>query len=264
MLNHQRLNNDGRMEKLKKQLPHIGRRRAPEKLAAGEVACQDCGMDPMCSILEYAEEGSYVPEGVLLRRRQVARGETIFLKDDSFRSVFAVKSGSFKTYIPKVSGHDQVVGFHLIGELIGMEGLSSQRYPYTARALQDSSVCELRMESLAETGYLLEELQRGIISMLSAEVAFNHQLITALIHQSADQRLAGFLLNLTKRLYSRGMRQAEFQIGMSRSDIGSYLGLASETVSRALTRFQKNGLIQLRHKRLRLLDPDGLREIAEH
>jgi CRP/FNR family transcriptional regulator len=120
------------------------------------------------------------------------------------------------------------------------------------------------MESLAETGYLLEELQRGIISMLSAEVAFNHQLITALIHQSADQRLAGFLLNLTKRLYSRGMRQAEFQIGMSRSDIGSYLGLASETVSRVLTRFQKIGLIQLRHKRLRLLDPDGLREIAEH
>ncbi len=252
------------MQRQRKQIPQIGRKKTPEKLAAGEVACQDCGMDPMCSILEYAEEESSVPEGVLLRRRHVARGETIFLKDDPFRSVFAVKSGSFKTYIPKVSGYDQVVGFHLIGELIGMEGLSGQHYPYTARALQDSSVCELRMESLSETGYLLEELQRGIINMLSAEVAFNHQLITTLIHQSADQRLAGFLLNLTRRLQARGMRQVEFQIGMSRSDIGSYLGLASETVSRVLTRFQKNGLIQLRHKRLRLLDPDSLRGIAEH
>ncbi|WP_084610323.1 helix-turn-helix domain-containing protein [Sedimenticola selenatireducens] len=252
------------MERVKKQIPQIGRRRVSDKAAADEVACQDCGMDPMCSILEYAEEGSNVPEGVLLRRRHVARGETIFLKDDPFRSVFAVKSGSFKTYIPKVSGYDQVVGFHLIGELVGMEGLSGQRYPYTARALQDSSVCELRMESLSESGYLLEDLQQGIINMLSAEVAFNHQLITTLIHQSADQRLAGFLLNLTKRLHARGMRQIEFQIGMSRSDIGSYLGLASETVSRVFTRFQKNGLIQLRHKRLRLLDQDGLRDIAEH
>lgn len=221
-------------------------------------------MDPMCSILEYAEEGSNVPEGVLLRRRHVARGETIFLKDDSFRSVFAVKSGSFKTYIPKVSGYDQVVGFHLIGELVGIEGLSGQRYPYTARALQDSSVCELRMESLSGSGYPLEDLQQGIINMLSTEVAFNHQLIATLIHQSADQRLAGFLLNLSKRLHARGMRQIEFQIGMSRSDIGSYLGLASETVSRVFTRFQKHGLIQLRHKRLRLLDQDGLRDIAEH
>lgn len=252
------------MNIVKKQIPQIGRRRQPEKPAPGEVACQDCGLDPMCSILEYAEEGSNVPEGVLLRRRKVARGETIFLKDDKFRSVFAVKSGSFKTYVPKASGQDQVVGFHVIGELIGMEGLSGLRYPYTARALQDSSVCELRMESLADTGYLLEELQQGIIKMLSTEVAFNHQLITTLIHQSADQRLAGFLLNLTRRLRARGMRQLEFQIGMSRSDIGSYLGLASETVSRVFTRFQKSGLIQLRHKRLRLLDLEGLREIAEH
>jgi len=218
----------------------------------------------MCSILDYADEESNVPEGVLLRRRHVARGETIFLKDDPFRSVFAVKSGSFKTYIPTISGVDQVVGFHVIGELVGIEGLADQRYPYTARALQDSSVCELRFEALSGSGREREALQQGIINILSTEVAFNHQLITALIHQSADQRLAGFLLNLTKRLHTRGMRQVEFQIGMSRSDIGSYLGLASETVSRVLTRFQKAGLIQLRHKRLQLLDEEGLSDIAEH
>ncbi|MCW8889296.1 MAG: helix-turn-helix domain-containing protein [Sedimenticola sp.] len=252
------------MDRQRKPIPHIGHRRTPEKKLPGEVACEDCGLDPMCSILDYADEESNVPEGVLLRRRHVARGETIFLKDDPFRSVFAVKSGSFKTYIPKHTGLDQVVGFHVIGELVGIEGLADQRYPYTARALQDSSVCELRLEALSESGREREQLQQGIINMLSAEVAFNHQLITALIHQSADQRLAGFLLNLTQRLHTRGMRQAEFQIGMSRSDIGSYLGLASETVSRVLTRLQKGGLIQLRHKRLQILDADGLSDIAEH
>ncbi|MCW8908271.1 MAG: helix-turn-helix domain-containing protein [Sedimenticola sp.] len=251
------------MDRQRKQIPQIGAKKRLDVKGAGEVDCQDCGLDPMCSILEYAEEGSDVPEGILLRRRQVSRGETIFMKDDPFRSVFAVKSGSFKTYIPKFSGIDQVVGFHVIGELIGIEGIAAERYPYTARALQDSSVCELRIESLQETGRELETLQKGIISMLSAEVAFNHQLIASLIHQSADQRLAGFLLNLSDRLHARGMRQEEFQIGMSRSDIGSYLGLASETVSRVLTRFQKQGLIQLRHKRLRLLDRAGLEELAE-
>ncbi|MCW8944444.1 MAG: helix-turn-helix domain-containing protein [Sedimenticola sp.] len=252
------------MDRQRKPIPHIGRKATLEKQLPGEVACDDCGLDPMCSILDYADEESNVPEGVLLRRRHVARGETIFLKDDPFRSVFAVKSGSFKTYIPKISGTDQVVGFHVIGELVGIEGLADQRYPYTARALQDSSVCELRLEALSDSGREREELQQGIINILSTEVAFNHQLITALIHQSADQRLAGFLLNLTKRLHTRGMRQVEFQIGMSRSDIGSYLGLASETVSRVLTRFQKAGLIQLRHKRLQLLDEEGLSDIAEH
>jgi CRP/FNR family transcriptional regulator len=252
------------MDRQRKTIPQIGHRRSSEKQLPGEVACEDCGLDGMCSILDYAEDDSNVPDGILLRRRHVARGETIFLKDDPFRSVFAVKSGSFKTYIPKISGVDQVVGFHVIGELVGIEGLADQRYPYTARALQDSSVCELRLEALSDSGREHDELQQGIINMLSAEVAFNHQLITALIHQSADQRLAGFLLNLTKRLHTRGMRQAEFQIGMSRSDIGSYLGLASETVSRVLTRFQKGGLIQLRHKRLQIIDHEGLSDIAEH
>lgn len=227
-----------------------------------EVACEDCGLDPMCSVLNYAEEGSDVPEGVLLRRRQVARGETIFMRDDPFRSVFAVKSGSFKSYVPKGSGGDQVVGFHVIGELVGTEGLSTQRYPYTARALEDSSVCELRIERLDEANRSPEDLQQAIIKMLGATVTFNHELITSLVHQSADERVAGFLLILSKRLQKSGINKNEFQIGMSRSDIGSYLGLASETVSRVLTRLQKAGCIELRHKRLKVLDQLGLEMVA--
>ena len=228
-----------------------------------EVECKDCGLDPMCALLDYAEEDSGVPEGVLLRRRPVSRGETIFHKGDPFRSIFAVKSGSFKTYVPKLDRVDQVVGFHLYGELIGAEGLAANSYPFTARALEDSSICELRMELLPETGRTLEALQEGIIALLGWEVAFNHQLIASLVHQSADQRIAGFLLSLSDRLQRRGMPKTEFRMSMSRSDMGNYLGLASETVSRALTRFQNSGLIRLRHKYLVLLDPARLAEIAD-
>jgi CRP/FNR family transcriptional regulator len=228
----------------------------------GEIACEDCSLDPMCSILDYAEDGSNVPEGILLRRRHVARGETIFLKDDLFRSVFAVKTGSFKTYVPRLAGDDQVVGFHLVGELMGAEGLSNKRYPYTARALEDSLVCELRLERLSEANRGKEELQEGVIAMLGSAVAFNHELIASLVHQSAEQRIAGFLLSLTRRLIKAGMTQPEFQIGMSRSDIGSYLGLASETVSRVLTRLQKSGYIELRHKRLKISNRGALEALA--
>ena len=242
--------------------------------AALEVECENCGLDPMCDLLGYAEEGSQVPEGVLLRRCPVSRGsislhfsgsedETIFRKGDPFRSIFAVKSGSFKTYVPKTDKQDQVVGFHLAGELIGAEGLAGNAYPYTARALEDSSVCELRLEGLSETGRPVEALQQGIITLLGGEVAFNHELISTLVHQSADQRIAGFLLSLSTRLQRRGLPQSEFKMGMSRSDIGNYLGLASETVSRVLTRFQKSDFIRLNHKCLVIIDREALAAVAE-
>lgn len=228
-----------------------------------EVECENCGLDPMCDLLGYAEEGSQVPEGVLLRRCPVSRGETIFRKGDPFRSIFAVKSGSFKTYVPKTDKQDQVVGFHLMGELIGAEGFAGKAYPYTARALEDSSVCELRLEGLGETGRSVEAVQQGIITLLGGEVAFNHELISTLVHQSADQRIAGFLVSLSTRLQRRGLPQTEFKMGMSRSDIGNYLGLASETVSRVLTRFQQSDFIRLNHKRLVIVDRDALTAVAE-
>jgi CRP/FNR family transcriptional regulator len=228
-----------------------------------EVECQDCGLDPMCSILEYAEEDSGVPEGILLRRRPVDRGETIFRKGDLFHSIYAVKSGSFKSYVPHVDHPDQVVGFHLYGELIGSEGMAEGSYPYTARALERSSVCELRLEKLSQTGRSLEELQGALIKMLGKEVAFGHELIATLVHQSAEQRIAGFILSMSERLQRRGIPSVEFNISMSRSDIGNYLGLAGETVSRILTKMQKQGVIRLQHKRIVVLDPRELDRLAQ-
>ncbi len=228
-----------------------------------EIECQDCDLDPLCSILGYGDEDSGLPEGILLRHRHLSRGETIYRKDDPFHSFYTVKAGSFKTYVPKPSGGEQVVGFHLFGELMGSEGLSNGSYPYTTRALENSAVCELRLDGLPQSGRSHSELQQGIIKMLGSEISFSRQLIASMIHQSAEQRVVGVLTNLSLRLESKGMPCFQFRLGMSRSDIGAYLGLASETVSRILTKLQKAGLIELRHKRLNLLDRDRLLKIAE-
>ncbi len=234
-----------------------------ESVSRLAVACQDCDLDPLCSVLNYGEEQSGVPKGVLFRHRQLSRGETIYRKDDPFRSFYTVKEGSFKTYLPKTNGGEQIIGFHLFGELMGAEGLSQGRYPYTTRAVEDSAICELRLDGLPGTGRSLEELQKRIIKVLGSEVSFNRQLIASMIHQGADQRVAGILVNLSHRLETRGMPFLEFRLGMSRSDIGCYLGLASETVSRILTKLQKSGVIELRHKRLKIIDRAALAVIAE-
>lgn len=226
-----------------------------------EVDCEDCGLDPICVVLDYAEEMSGVPEGVLLRRRPVQRGEPVFHQQEPFHSIFAVKSGSFKTDISGTADSKQVIGFQFPGELIGVEAIARQIYPCTARALEKSSVCELRIARLPESGKPLQALQASIIEILGKEVAFNHQLISSLVHQSAEQRVAGFILSLSNRLARRGLPSTEFNLSMSRSDIGNYLGLASETVSRVLTRMARSGAIRLLRKRIFILDRNCLEEI---
>ena len=220
-------------------------------------------MGPVCRVLEYGEAGSGVPEGVLLRRRSIARGQALFSRHEPFHSIFAVQSGSLKTLLPNGGGHGQVIGFQFAGELVGIEGMAEQTYPHTARALENSSVCELRLDRLPESGKPLEALQRSIIEMLGSTVAFNQELITTLIHQSADQRIAGFILGLSRRLQRRGMDGDFFVLSMSRSDIASYLGLASETVSRILTRLGRSGCIKLRHRRVRISDRAALERTAD-
>ncbi len=228
-----------------------------------EVECDACGLDPICQVLDYAEAGSGVPEGVLLRRQPVARGEILFQASEVFSSIYAIKSGSFKTYTSSPGGGDRVIGFHQPGELIGVEAVSSGSYPCTARALEPSSVCELRISRLPEAGRPNEVVQQALIQLLGSEVAFSHIVITALIQQNGEQRLAAFLLNISNRRLERGLPESEFYLQMSRADIANYLGLASETVSRLLTRFQNQGLITLRRKQVLLRDHAGLMSIIE-
>lgn len=236
--------------------------RHTDPLNDAEVACRDCGLDPMCQVLDYALEESGVPEGILLRRQQVSTGEALFSTGQAFDAIYAVKSGSFKALVPESRPEERVVGFYFAGELIGAESMAEQGYTSTVRALEPAQVCVLHLDRLHQAPRQPELVQQALIEMLSREVAANKQLMTALVRQNAEQRVAAFLLSLSERLSRRGFDADLFSLRMSRGDMGSYLGLARETVSRLLTRFQQQGLIRLRHKQMQLLDARGLGQIA--
>ena len=236
----------------------------PSKENEQEVDCELCGLDPMCQLLEYGEDETDLPEGILLRRQRVAKGETIFRVGDPFRSIFAVKSGSFMTLNNTPRGVDQVVGFSFTGELIGTDGLAGGYYTSTARALEASSVCELRLERLQQAGRPIELLQQGIIALLGEDIAFCRSLNASLIRQNGEQRLAAFILSASNRMAARGMPSEEFKLNMSRTDIAGYLGLSRESVSRGLAKLQKEGICEVRGKQIQLQDKDRLRRLADN
>ncbi len=225
--------------------------------------CQRCSLDAMCELLGYDEGDVYLPEGTLLRRQSVARGETIFRSGDPFRSFFAVKSGSFKTIVTPAHGEEKVIGFHFAGEMVGTDGIAGDVYTSTARAMEASLICELRLEQLQQVGCSELELKERVISILGQEIAFSHRLNATLIRQSSEQRMAAFILNVSSRKDERGVSGSDFKLSMSRSDIASYLGLASETVSRTFMRLQKLGMIKIRNKHVQMLDLAALEALAD-
>jgi CRP/FNR family transcriptional regulator len=215
----------------------------------------------MCQVLDYAEPGSGMPEGLLLRRQPVAAGEVLFRAGEACSHIYAVKSGSFKGVVSEPDGRERVVSFYFAGELIGAEGIASQHYTCSVRALEAGQVCHLSLGQLYESGRSVEQIQSALIEMLGSEVSQNQLLTSSLIRQSAEQRMAAFLLSLSGRYQRRGFSSLIFSMRMSRSDIASYLGIARETVSRILTKFQNEGLIRLKKNNIQLRDRDGLNDI---
>jgi CRP/FNR family transcriptional regulator, anaerobic regulatory protein len=240
---------------------HCGICSAATPAVPGEVECDDCGLDPMCQVLDYAEPGSGLPEGLLLRRQPVTAGETLFHAGQICDQLFAVKSGSFKGVVGEPDGRERVVGFYFAGELIGAEGMAGQRYTCSVRALEAGQVCHLRLDQLYDSGRSIEQIQTALIEMLGSEVALNQLLTASLIRQSAEQRMAAFLLSLSERYHRRGLSSAVFSLRMSRSDIASYLGIARETVSRTLTKFQNDGLIRVNKNKIQLKDRASLNDL---
>jgi len=223
-----------------------------------EVGCQHCGLDALCELVGY---GQVAPEA-LLRQQKVMRGETIFRSGEPFHSFFAVKSGSFKTVMLPPQGEEKVIGFHFAGEMVGTDGIADDEYSCTAHAMETSLVCKLRRDQLQLAGCSELEMQNRVITVLGQEMAFSHKLNASLIRQSSEQRLAAFILGVSSRKSERGMSGSDFRLSMSRSDIASYLGLASETVSRTLMKLQKLQMIKIRNKHVQMLDPVALEALA--
>lgn len=223
-----------------------------------EFSCSNCNLRELCLPGALSAEDLVRIERIVYARRRIKRGESLFKAGDTFNAVYAIRSGFFKTSVIDSEGREQVTGFFMGGELLGMDGVGSGCYNGTAVALEDSSVCIMPFSLIEEISREMPALQRNLHAVLAREIVRDHGVMMLLGSMRAEERLAAFLLNLSKRFTRRGYSHADFHLRMTREEIGSYLGLKLETVSRLFSRFQDDALIEVKQKHVRILDIEGL------
>ncbi|MDQ5943171.1 MAG: family transcriptional regulator, anaerobic regulatory protein [Pseudomonadota bacterium] len=197
-------------------------------------------------------------------RRRLKRGEHLYRAGEEFNSIYAIRSGFFKTDVLLEDGREQVTGFQMTGELLGLDGISTEQHSCNAVALEDSEVCTIPFSNLEGLSREIKTLQHHFHKVMSREIVRDHGVMMLLGTMRAEERLAAFLLNLSQRFTARGYSPAEFYLRMTREEIGSYLGLKLETVSRAFSRFQEEGLIAVQQKHIRILNITGLKQLMSH
>jgi len=223
-----------------------------------KVACQACGLSEICLPVGVSTEDLQQLDAIINRKRPLARGDHLFRSGNSFQLLYAVRSGTLKTYTTSEDGQEQIMGFHLPGELVGLDAIADGTHPLSAKALETTSVCEIPFSALESLSTQLHSLQSQLLRIMSQEIRNDEQSMVTLGQKSAEQRLAGFLISLSNRFRRRGFSDTQFNLSMSRGDIGNYLGLALETVSRLFTRFQNEGLLRVDRKHVELLNREKL------
>lgn len=203
-------------------------------------------------------------DSVISTRKRVKRGSALFNNGDRFSSLYAVRSGFFKTRVTSVDGRDQVTGFQMTGEILGMDGIVNDHHSCDAVALEDAEVCVMPFDRIESLSREFSALQHHVHKIMSREIVRDHGVMMLLGSMRAEERLAAFLLNMSQRFTARGFSPSEFHLRMTRDEIGSYLGLKLETVSRAFSRFQEEGLVAVQQKHIRILDTPGLKRLLNH
>ena len=232
-----------------------------ETLSRLKVACSGCNLRELCMPVGLRPEELERLDGVVAARRRVRRGASLFHQDDAFTSIFAVRAGVFKTCVTAADGREQVTGFHLAGEIIGLDGIVNERHATNAVALEDAEVCVMPFARLGDLAREVDGLQLHLHRVMSREIVREHGLMLLLGSRRAEERLAAFLLNLTQRLQARGFSGSELVLRMTRQEIGSYLGLTLETVSRTLSRFAADGLIAVQNRHVRIVERERLQAL---
>jgi len=228
-----------------------------------KTTCSSCHLKDIC--LPCGLGGSDVDrlDSLMFGRRKVAAGDALFDEGEKFQFVYAVRAGTFKSSLTLADGREQVSGFHLAGELMGLDGLASGRHASTATALEDTEVCAIPYANLSELATASTELQGAMARLMSREIVREHSLMMLLGSMNAEERLAAFLLNLSQRMKARGYSPHEFHLRMSRAEIGSYLGMKLETVSRTFSAFQRQGLLEVDKKHVLITNLEGLTRAFE-
>jgi len=224
-------------------------------------SCSNCAMRHTCMPNDLSSGDFVKLDAVVSTTRTVKRGEYLYRAGDAFQSIYAVRVGSLKTVVVHRDGREQVTGFHIAGEPLGMDGISAESHTCDAIALEDSSICVIPFHLLELLCRELKVMQHHLHKMMSGEIVRESGLMMMLGNMSAEERVAAFLLNMSARLVARGYSAYEFNLRMTREEMGSYLGVTLETVSRMFSKFQKQHLIEVHGKQIRIIDIDMLKQI---
>ena len=227
-----------------------------------KAACKDCTLRELCLPLGLSEPDLSALDKVIKRRRTLKKGELLYRYGDPLRSLYAIRSGTLKTTGLIEDGRAQVTGFYLPGELLGIDAINTDLHPCSAEALETSEVCEIPFAELEGLAQKVPGLQHQLLRVMSREIVRDEGMLMMLGRMSAEERLASCLMSFSRRLARLGDTAVEFKLSMSRQDLGDYLGLALETVSRLLSRFQDDGLISVNGRQIVLRDTDRLRSMA--
>jgi CRP/FNR family transcriptional regulator len=226
-----------------------------------EVAqpCPVCTLQPVCTPWELDPEDLQSLEHIVEHPETFAGDQYLFRFGDPLRAIYVVRSGAFKIYRTDTWGRERVLGFCLAGELVGVDGIYPQRHVSHARALQDSEVCAFPYAELAARMERSEGLRRQIFRLVSRDTGHNVALTR---DSSADQRVARFLLDISRRHQRQGRSGSDFQLPMPRPDMGNYLRISADMIRKVFERFTARGLIQVHEQRIRLLDVGKLTQAA--
>ncbi len=231
-------------------------------MATLRVACSNCNLRELCLPLGLSLKEIERLEEVVSTRKRIKRGEALYRAGDKFEALYAIRLGFLKSAVMSSDGREQVTSFHMSGDIVGLDGLAGMVYSSDLCALEDTEVCILPYERLEEITQSMHAMGLHFQRLLSKEIVRQNGVMLLLGSMHAEERLAAFILNLSQRFEQRGYSRSEFVLRMTRAEIGSYLGLKLETVSRVLSRFSHDNLIIVNQKHLQILDFEGLRAIV--
>ena len=234
------------------------------KLSNFKIACKQCALRELC--LPLGLDNSEIDEldNIFKKRRFVKKREYLYRMGEPMKSLYAIRSGSLKTAGLMEDGRVQVVGFHLPGELVGFDAISDDRYNCDAISLEDTELCEIPYDKLEDVARHIPGLQHQLMRMMSRVLVQEESQLMMLGKMNADERLASYLLSISRRQRRLGCPEDTFRLTMSRQDIADYIGLALETVSRLFSRFQEDGMISVQGREIKLLDQERLKQLTGH
>lgn len=232
---------------------------SPDKF---KVACSNCNLRELCLPVGFSTEEMNKLDEIVATRKQVKQGQHLFASGDQFSSLYAIRIGFFKTCVASEDGREQVTGFQMAGEIIGLDGIVTDHHNCNAIALEDAEVCVMPFSNVEMLSREFPVLQRHVHKIMSREIVRENGMMMMLGNMRAEERLAAFLLNLVQRLHARGYSQSELILRMTREEIGSYLGLKLETISRTFSKFSEDGIIEVKQRYVRILDDEKLKQIV--